>query len=127
LPIQLVAIVRCGSPAGIATTRAKEMICLNAAFRPVSVATVAVLCSLAAAAAQSPLHRQPGQKEKQKLAEQIASDGLNCPVVGVVDDAGKDDRGTMIRIHCSSLNGAASWDVRGIAAKDAAGLRFESW
>jgi hypothetical protein len=26
-----------------------------------------------------------------------------------------------------SLNGAASWDVRGIAAKDAVGLRFESW
>jgi hypothetical protein len=45
----------------------------------------------------------------------------------VVDDAGKDDRGTMIRIHCSSLNGAAGWDVRGIAAKDAAGLRFEAW
>jgi hypothetical protein len=110
----------------IATTRAKDMIRLSAALRPLSVATVALLCSLTAAAAQSPLHRQPGQKEKQKLAEQIASDGLNCPIVGVVDDAGKDDRGTMIRIHCSSLNGAASWDVRGIA-KDAAGLRFESW
>jgi hypothetical protein len=103
------------------------MIHLNAAFRPMSVATIALACSLVAAAAQSPLHRQPGQKEKQKLAEQIASDGLNCPVVGRVDDAGKDDRGTMIRIHCSSLAGAASWDVRGIAAKDAAGLRFESW
>ena len=100
---------------------------LNPAFRLISVTATALMCCLAVAAAQSPLHRQPGQKEKQKLADQIASDGLNCPVVGVVDDAGKDDRGTMIRIHCSSLNGAASWDVRGIAAKDAAGLRFESW
>jgi hypothetical protein len=103
------------------------MIRLNPRFRLTPLAAVALVCSLAAAAAQSPLHRQPGQKEKQKLAEQIASDGLNCPVVGVVDDAGKDDRGTMIRIHCWSLNGAAGWDVRGIAAKDAAGLRFEAW
>jgi hypothetical protein len=45
----------------------------------------------------------------------------------MVDDAGKDDRGTMIRIHCRSLNGSASWEVRGIAAKDATGLRFEAW
>jgi hypothetical protein len=103
------------------------MIRLNPRFRLTPFAAAALLCSLATAAAQSPLHHQPGQKEKQKLADQIASDGLNCPVVGVVDDAGKDDRGTMIRIHCSSLNGAASWDVRGIAAKDAAGLRFEAW
>ena len=100
---------------------------LNPAFRLISLAAAVLMCSLAVAAAQSPLHRQPGQKEKQKLAGQIASDGLNCPVVGTVDDAGKDDRGTMIRIHCLSLNGAASWDVRGIAAKDAVGLRFESW
>jgi hypothetical protein len=99
----------------------------NSRFRPTPLAAAVLLCSLATAAAQSPLHRQPGQKEKQKLADQIASDGLNCPVVGVVDDAGKDDRGTMIRIHCLSLNGAASWDVRGIAAKDSAGLRFEAW
>jgi hypothetical protein len=103
------------------------MIRLNPRFRLTPFAAAALLCSLATAAAQSPLHRQPGQKEKQKLADQIASDGLNCPLVGVVDDAGKDDRGTMIRIHCLSLNGAASWDVRGIAAKDAAGLRFEAW
>jgi len=103
------------------------MIRLNPRFRLTPFAAAALLCSLAAAAAQSPLHHQPGQKEKQKLAAQIASDGLNCPVVGVVDDAGKDDRGTMIRIHCLSLNGAASWDVRGIATKDAAGLRFEAW
>jgi hypothetical protein len=115
------------NPAGIRINRAKEMTLSNPAFRLMTVAATALVCSLTAAAAQSPLHRQPGQKEKQTLAEQIASDGLNCPVVGVVDDAGKDDRGTMIRIHCSSLNGAASWDVRGIAAKDAAGLRFESW
>ena len=98
----------------------------NPALRLVSVA-VALLCSLTAAVAQSPLHRQPGQKEKQKLAEQIAADGLNCPVVGVVDDAGKDARGTMIRIHCMSLNGTASWEVRGIASRDATGLRFEAW
>jgi hypothetical protein len=103
------------------------MIRSNTRFRLTPFAAAALLCGLATAAAQSPLHRQPGQKEKQKLADQIASDGLNCPVVGLVDDAGKDDRGTMIRIHCSSLNGAASWDVRGIAAKDAAGLRFEAW
>jgi hypothetical protein len=103
------------------------MIRLNPRFRLTPLAAAALLCSVATAAAQSPLHRQPGHKEKQKLTEQIASDGLNCPVVGVVDDAGKDDRGTMIRIHCLSLNGAASWDVRGIAAKDAAGLRFEAW
>ena len=48
-------------------------------------------------------------------------------MVGVVDDAGKDDRGRMIRIHCRSLNGSASWEVRGIASKDAADLRFEAW
>lgn len=86
-----------------------------------------LVCSLASAAAQSPLQRQPNQREKQKLAEQIASDGLNCPRVGVIDDAGKDDRGTMIRIHCRSLNGSASWEVRGIAARGAAELRFEAW
>lgn len=85
------------------------------------------MCSPASVTAQSPLHTQPSQKEKQKLAEQIAAEGLNCPRVGVVDDAGKDDRGTMIRIHCRSLNGSASWEVRGIAAKGAAGLRFEAW
>jgi hypothetical protein len=91
------------------------------------LAATALFCSLAAAAAQSPLHRQPGQKEKQKLSEQIASDGLNCPVVGLVEDAGKDERGTMIRIHCTSLSGTASWDVRGIASRETTGLRFEAW
>lgn len=95
--------------------------------RLVSAVGAALACSLAAAAAQSPLHTQPNQKEKQRLAEQIASDGLNCPVVGVIDDAGKDQRGTMIRIHCRSLNGSASWEVRGIAARDSTGLRFETW
>ena len=93
----------------------------------ISAAGLVLVCGLAAAAAQSPLTTQPSQKEKQKLAGQIASDGLNCPVVGVVDDAGKDERGTMIRIHCRSLNGSASWEVRGIAAKGAAELRFEAW
>lgn len=87
----------------------------------------ALVCSLAGAEAQSPLQRQPSQREKQKLAEQIASEGLNCPVVGTVDDAGKNDRGTMIRIHCRSLNGSANWDIRGIAARGAAELRFEAW
>ena len=93
------------------------------------IATVGLvlMCGLAVAAAQAPLKTQPNQKEKQKLAGQIASDGLNCPVVGVVEDAGKDERGTMIRIHCRSLNGSASWDIRGIAAKGAAELRFEAW
>ena len=33
----------------------------------------------------------------------------------------------MIRIHCRSVNGSASWDVRGIAAEGAAELRFEAW
>jgi hypothetical protein len=92
-----------------------------------SALCAALLCGLAGAAAQSPLHTQPNKKEKQKLADEIAEEGLNCPVVGVIDDAGKDDRGTMIRIHCRSLNGSASWDIRGIAAKDADGLRFEAW
>lgn len=85
------------------------------------------MCSLTAATAQSPLATQPNQREKQKLAGQIASEGLNCPVVGIVEDAGKDERGTMIRVHCRSLNGSASWEVRGIAAKGAAELRFEAW
>ncbi|MDO8398679.1 MAG: hypothetical protein Q7T45_12745 [Bradyrhizobium sp.] len=92
-----------------------------------SAAGLVLVFGLAAAAAQAPLKTQPSQKEKQKLAGQIASDGLNCPVVGVVEDAGKDERGTMIRIHCRSLNGSASWEVRGIAAKGAAELRFEAW
>jgi hypothetical protein len=71
---------------------------------------------------------QPAQPTgKQKLAGKIASEGLNCPVVGVLEDAGKDERGTMIRIHCRSTNGSASWEVRGIAAKGAAELRFEAW
>jgi len=98
-------------------------------LRPLSVpaAALVLVCSLLAAAAQSPLHTQPNKKEKQKLSEQIAAEGLNCPVVDVVDNAGKDERGTMIRIHCRSLNGTARWDVRGIAAKDAVGLRFEAW
>jgi hypothetical protein len=91
----------------------------------ISIAGLVLVCSLSAAA-QSPLTNQPNQREKQKLAGQIASEGLNCPVVGVVEDAGKDERGTMIRIHCRSLNGSASWEVRGIAAKGAE-LRFEVW
>jgi len=93
------------------------------------IATVGLvlICSLAVVSAQAPLKTQPNQKEKQKLAGQIASEGLNCPVVGMVDDAGKDERGTMIRIHCRSVNGSASWDVRGIAARGAAELRFEAW
>ena len=91
-----------------------------------SVAGLVLVFGLAAAAAQAPLKTQPRQKEKQKLAGQIASDGLNCPVVGVVEDAGKDERGTMIRIHCRSLNGSASWDIRGIAAKLAAERLFEA-
>jgi hypothetical protein len=103
------------------------MIPIRFRIQAVSAAGLVLVSSLAAATAQSALRTQPGQKEKQKLAAQIASEGLNCPVVGVVDDAGKDDRGTMIRIHCRSLNGSASWEVRGIAAKDAAGLRFEAW
>ena len=103
------------------------MTTIHLRIRPVSAAGLVLVCSLVSAAAQSQLHTQPNQKDKQKLAEQIASEGLNCPVVGVVDDAGKDDRGTMIRIHCRSLNGSARWDVRGIAAKGAAGLRFEAW
>ncbi|MDO9564477.1 MAG: hypothetical protein Q8R85_17945 [Bosea sp. (in: a-proteobacteria)] len=82
---------------------------------------------LATAAAQAPLKTQPNQKEKQKLAGQIASEGLNCPVVGVVEDAGQDERGTMIRVHCRSLNGSASWEVRGVAARGATELRFEAW
>src|SRR4051812_41022226 len=90
-------------------------------------AATALSCSLAAAADQSPLHPQPAQKEKHKLAAQVASDGLNCPVVGLVEDAGKDERGTMILIHCTSLSGTASWDVRGIASRETAGLRFEAW
>ena len=93
----------------------------------ISTAGLVLVCSLAAAAAQSPLKTQPNQKEKQKLAGQIAAEGLNCPVVGGVDDAGKDERGTMIRIRCRSLHGSASWDIRGIAAKGTAELRFEAW
>lgn len=92
-----------------------------------AAAALVLVFGLAAAAAQAPLKTQPNQKEKQKLAGQIASDGLNCPVVGLVEDAGKDERGTMIRIHCRSLNGSASWEVRGIAARGAAELRFETW
>ena len=98
-------------------------------FRIQQIAAVGLVLAfgLAAAAAQAPLKTQPNQREKQKLAGQIASEGLNCPVVGMVDDAGKDERGTMIRIHCRSLNGSASWEVRGIAAKGVADLRFEAW
>jgi hypothetical protein len=95
--------------------------------RQMATVGLVLLCSLVAAAAQAPLKTQPSQKEKQKLAGQIASEGLNCPVVGVVDDAGKDERGTMIRVHCRSVNGSASWEVRGIAAKGSTELRFEAW
>ena len=102
------------------------MTLIKPAISAAATAGLVLVCCLAASA-QSTLRTQPGQKEKQKLAAQIASEGLNCPVVGVVEDAGKDDRGTMIRIHCRSLNGSASWDVRGIAAKGAADLRFEGW
>jgi hypothetical protein len=81
----------------------------------------------ATAFAQSPLHRQPNAHEKQKLIEKIAEDGLNCPVLGTVDNAGEDARGKMIRIHCKSLSGSVTWDIRGIAAPHAAALHFESW
>jgi hypothetical protein len=80
-----------------------------------------------AALAQSPLRRQPNAHEKHTLSEQIAADGLNCPVVGTVDNAGEDARGKMIRIHCTSFSGAAKWDIRGIAAPHASTLRFEGW
>jgi hypothetical protein len=108
---------------------AAKMTNIHLRARPLSVSATGLIlvCSIAAAAAQSPLQTQPNRKEKQKLADQIAAEGLNCPVVGTVDNAGKDQRGTMIRIHCRSLNGSASWEVRGIAAKDAVGLRFEAW
>jgi hypothetical protein len=92
----------------------------------ISTAGLVLVCSLSTAA-QSPLTNQPNQREKQKLAGQIASEGLNCPVVGVVEDAGKDERGTMIRIPCRSVNGSANRDIRGIFAKGAAELRFEAW
>ena len=96
-------------------------------IRQISAVGLVAAFGLAAAAAQTPLKTQPNQKEKQKLAGQIAAEGLNCPVVGVVEDAGADERGTMIRIHCRSLNGAARWEVRGIAAKGATELGFELW
>ena len=96
-------------------------------LQKIAAVGLVLVFGLAATAAQTPLKTQPNQKEKQKLAGQIASEGLNCPVVGVVDDAGKDERGTMIRIHCRSVNGSASWEVRGIAARGAAELRFEAW
>lgn len=92
-----------------------------------SAVALTVLIGSASAFAQSPLRRQPNHSEKQKLIEQIASDGLNCPVLGTIDNAGEDARGKMIRLHCASLNGSATWDIRGIAAPDAAALRFESW
>jgi hypothetical protein len=91
-----------------------------------AIALAAVIGS-ATAFAQSPLRRQPNHSEKQKLIEQIASDGLNCPVLRTIDNAGEDKRGKMIRIHCTSLSGSATWDIRGIAAPDAAELHFESW
>ena len=95
-------------------------------IQQMTAAVLVLVCGLAAAAAQTPLKTQPNQKEKQKLAGQIASEGLNCPMVSGVDDAGKDERGTMIRIRCRSQTGSASWDIRGIAARDAE-LRFETW
>ncbi|MBS0530732.1 MAG: hypothetical protein JSS22_15290 [Proteobacteria bacterium] len=91
------------------------------------VVVTVIAGSIATAAAQSPLQRQPNAREKQKLFEQIAADGLNCPVLGTIDNAGEDARGKMIRIHCKSLSGSATWDIRGIAAPHAAELRFESW
>jgi hypothetical protein len=103
------------------------MTSIDLRIQQIAAAGLVLVCSLAAAAAQTPLNTQPNQKEKQKLAGQIASEGLNCPVVGGVDDAGKDERGTMIRIRCRSLSGSASWDIRGIAARGAAELRFETW
>jgi hypothetical protein len=105
----------------------EPMPCFIHRARLVPAICAALIGGLAAAAAQSPLQRQPNQKEKQKLAGQIAAEGLNCPRIDIVDDAGKDDRGTMIRIRCRSLNGSAGWDVRGIAAKGAESLRFEAW
>lgn len=84
-------------------------------------------CRVDIADAQSALRVQPNRAEKAKLVEQIAADGLNCPVVGVVENAEEDKRGKMIRVHCTSLNGSASWDIRGIAAPNAPELRFEAW
>lgn len=102
----------------------------NAATRAAGIFPIAIfLLSLGASAAdaQAPLRRQPNAREKQTLINQIAAAGLNCPVLGVVDNAGEDARGKMIRIHCASLSGDARWDVRGIAAPHSTGLRFESW
>jgi len=100
----------------------------NTQAKTVSAALFLVaVIGVAQAVAESPLRRQPNAHEKQKLSEQIAADGLNCPVVGTLDNAGEDARGKMIRIHCKSLSGSATWDVRGIAVPHAAALHFESW
>jgi hypothetical protein len=88
---------------------------------------ITAVFGLAAASAQAPLKIQPNQKERQKLAGQIASEGPHCPVLGIVEDAGKDERGTIIRIRCRPVNGSANWDIRGVAANGAAELRFEAW
>ena len=103
---------------------------LQANTRTRTVASALMMTAVigsATAFAQSPLHRQPNAHEKQKLIEKIAEDGLNCPVLGTVDNAGEDARGKMIRIHCASFGGAAKWDIRGIAVPHAPTLRFESW
>ena len=62
----------------------------TSACQTVALLVAVGLPTLHAASAQEALRTQPSQKEKQKLAAQIASEGLNCPVVGVVDDAGTD-------------------------------------
>ena len=92
-----------------------------------TIVAMAAIIGAASAFAQSPLRRQPNAHEKQKLMEKIAEDGLNCPAIETIDNAGEDARGQMIRIHCASLNGSARWDIRGIAAPHAPALRFESW
>lgn len=97
------------------------------AIRICSIAVVLLSLGATAADAQAPLRRQPNAREKQKLINQIAAAGLNCPLLDVIDNAGEDSRGKMIRIHCVSLSGAAHWDVRGIAAPHSTDLRFESW
>lgn len=99
----------------------------NTQIKMVTATILLIAAGSEAAVAQSPLRRQPNAHEKQTLSEQIAADGLNCPVVGTIDNAGEDARGKMIRIHCTSFSGAAKWDIRGIAAPQTPALRFESW
>lgn len=101
----------------------------NIAMRMVrrGLCVAALIFPLAASDAATQTGSQSNDAESQELSESISNSWLNCPNVLLVENAGEDARGILIRIHCSAKAGGSTWDIRGIKAPRASAFRFEPW